>query len=337
MSFHLASSSALKAKAVSEALDAKVTVEPQPLHTSLAQPKSLSEAMQCARERVAHCTVDVTKCTVVVVENYISVFNKDWHDSCLVVMHAFGLSWHYCIGEEVIYIPARYSQAIANMDATLTTAGDIIAGDLGCDPTDWFGSIQGYKHISRHKQIVDAVRDCARFVAKVKPTVHMNFPSFGVAFKDMFSCRIRDLIRALVQAIEFSLNQQTDDILVFGIDSRGLALGLSIASEMDVQFVPIRKAGKLPGDVLRVEYSKEYGTDTLELQCNLGVKNKVCVVIDDLIATGGSMRAACDLVKEAYRPNRILALTLFDVADLRDTWKKVMMPYETVVCFPTAE
>jgi adenine phosphoribosyltransferase len=81
-----------------------------------------------------------------------------------------------------------------------------------------------------------------------------------------------------------------------GLESRGFLMGMAVASRLGVGFVPIRKKGKLPGQVVRQEYTLEYGTDIVEIEkCSLTASDKV-VLIDDLIATGGTMKAAVKLI-----------------------------------------
>jgi adenine phosphoribosyltransferase len=86
------------------------------------------------------------------------------------------------------------------------------------------------------------------------------------------------------------------DVLV-GLDSRGFLLGPWIASRLGAAFVPVRKADKLPGETLRVGYEKEYGQDFFEIQKDAIQSGQKVVILDDLIATGGSAKAAGELVK----------------------------------------
>ena len=83
---------------------------------------------------------------------------------------------------------------------------------------------------------------------------------------------------------------------ILGIESRGFLIGPLLAQRAARAFVPIRKKGKLPGDVYSAEYELEYGRDVLEVQKNALPKNSKCLIVDDLIATGGSMAATKKLV-----------------------------------------
>ena len=85
---------------------------------------------------------------------------------------------------------------------------------------------------------------------------------------------------------------------IVGLDSRGFLLGPWIANKLQCSFVPIRKKGKLPGECHQVTYEKEYGADYFELQTNAIQPGQRVVVLDDLIATGGSAVAAGSLIKK---------------------------------------
>lgn len=86
---------------------------------------------------------------------------------------------------------------------------------------------------------------------------------------------------------------------VVGLDARGFLFCFLIASEMAIACVPVRKRGKLPGETHKVEYALEYGTDVFEIQEG-GIKaGQKVLIIDDLLATGGSLKAASDLVKKS--------------------------------------
>jgi adenine phosphoribosyltransferase len=85
---------------------------------------------------------------------------------------------------------------------------------------------------------------------------------------------------------------------VLGIDSRGFIMGPIVANHIGAGFVTIRKPGKLPADTLQQEYEKEYGTDTIEIHKDALCADDVVLIHDDLLATGGTMKAAYDLVKK---------------------------------------
>src|SRR5690606_5255177 len=83
---------------------------------------------------------------------------------------------------------------------------------------------------------------------------------------------------------------------IVGLESRGFILGAALAHELHIGFVPMRKAGKMPGEVFEASYEKEYGVDTFVLSKQALLPRQRVLIIDDLIATGGSAKAAIDLV-----------------------------------------
>jgi adenine phosphoribosyltransferase len=87
--------------------------------------------------------------------------------------------------------------------------------------------------------------------------------------------------------------------VVVGLDARGFLFSFMIAAELEIACVPVRKKGKLPGDCHKFEYVLEYGTDVFEIQKDAIKEGQTVLIIDDLLATGGSLNAACELVQKA--------------------------------------
>jgi adenine phosphoribosyltransferase len=86
--------------------------------------------------------------------------------------------------------------------------------------------------------------------------------------------------------------------LVVGIESRGFILGAAVADRIGAGFIPVRKVGKLPHTTIRVSYALEYGTDSLEMHSDAVEKGQKVLIVDDLLATGGTARATVDLVRQ---------------------------------------
>jgi len=126
-----------------------------------------------------------------------------------------------------------------------------------------------------------------------------DFPIPGIQFKDITTL-LRDgdaLHRAIDVFVERYRNQQIDAIVA--IESRGFIFGAPLAYALGIGLVPVRKAGKLPADTHRLEYALEYGTATLEIHKDAFPTGARVIVIDDLLATGGTIAAACELVAQA--------------------------------------
>lgn len=132
-----------------------------------------------------------------------------------------------------------------------------------------------------------------------------DFPKPGIQFKDV-STLFKDA--RCLQIMSDALFEKYKDkgiTKVVGIESRGFVLGAILASRLNAGFVMCRKPGKLPGKTLKATYQKEYGEDTIEIHTGSIVADDVVLIHDDLLATGGSMMAACRLV-EQFCPKKVL-------------------------------
>ncbi len=123
-----------------------------------------------------------------------------------------------------------------------------------------------------------------------------DFPKPGIMFRD-FMPLLADP-RGLALAVELMANPFRGQHIemVVGAESRGFIFGTAIAQALSAGFVPVRKPGKLPGKVHAVDYALEYGTDRLELHSDAIPKGTRVLLIDDLLATGGTLRACCELL-----------------------------------------
>lgn len=125
-----------------------------------------------------------------------------------------------------------------------------------------------------------------------------DFPQEGIIFRDITTllkdadglCEAIDRIKAALEGVEFDY--------IIGPESRGFIFGMPLAYSLRKGFIPIRKAGKLPAKTKSKEYSLEYGTATIEIHEDAIKKGDKVVIIDDLIATGGTSRAIVELLEE---------------------------------------
>lgn len=126
-----------------------------------------------------------------------------------------------------------------------------------------------------------------------------DFPRPGILFYDVSTlfCHAGALREAVLRLAKLATEYRPE--MIAGIESRGFPLAAAIAMELDVGMLMIRKAGKLPGRVLRHSYKKEYGSDTLEIPEGLVVPGQRVVIVDDLLATGGTFAASAALLAEA--------------------------------------
>ena len=126
-----------------------------------------------------------------------------------------------------------------------------------------------------------------------------DFPKPGILFRDINPLlRSPDAMAEVVHQLGAVCDRTKPDLIV-GIESRGFIVGAPLALERRLGFVPVRKPGKLPGDVLGIDYALEYGTDRLEIQADALQGAPRVLVVDDLLATGGTAAATARLVELA--------------------------------------
>ena len=143
-----------------------------------------------------------------------------------------------------------------------------------------------------------------------------DFPIPGIQFKDVTSLfKKPECLKELDNAL-YELYKDSGITKVVGIESRGFVMGAALAIRLNAGFVPIRKPGKLPAETISESYSKEYGTDTIEIHKDAIDENDVVLIHDDLLATGGTMLAAYNLVKK-LNPKKVMINFLIELEDLK--------------------
>ena len=125
-----------------------------------------------------------------------------------------------------------------------------------------------------------------------------DFPKEGILFKDITPLLADvEAFRTSIQLMVEGLEGETIDAVI-GIESRGFMFGAALADKLGVGFVPVRKPGKLPAATYRAEYDLEYGSDAVEIHRDALRAGDRVVIVDDLIATGGTANAAGELVQQ---------------------------------------
>ncbi|XP_037933916.1 adenine phosphoribosyltransferase-like [Teleopsis dalmanni] len=128
-----------------------------------------------------------------------------------------------------------------------------------------------------------------------------DFPKKGIIFRDIFSAltdgKVCQYLKEIV--VDYIKRCHPEVELIVGLESRGFLFNMMIAAELGIGCAPVRKKGKLPGELVSVEYTLEYGTDVFEMQTTAIQKCQKVLIIDDLLATGGSLDAAIQLVQKA--------------------------------------
>lgn len=150
-----------------------------------------------------------------------------------------------------------------------------------------------------------------------------DFPIKGIQFYDVTTLfKNPEVLRGLVENM-YELYQGKGITKVVGIESRGFIMAPALATKLNAGFVPIRKPGKLPAETIEASYEKEYGKDTIQMHKDAIEQNDIVLIHDDLLATGGTMKAACDLVKQ-LKPRKVYVNFIIELKDLngRDIFDK---------------
>lgn len=142
-----------------------------------------------------------------------------------------------------------------------------------------------------------------------------DFPRKGIQFKDLTTVFIRPECLTWLREEMLKKYQGKGITKVVGIESRGFIIAPMVAEELGAGFVPIRKPGKLPADVIEARYEKEYGVDAVQIHKDALTPNDVVILHDDLLATGGSMQAALSLVRQ-FNVKKIYVDFIVELDDL---------------------
>ncbi len=143
-----------------------------------------------------------------------------------------------------------------------------------------------------------------------------DFPKPGIGFKDITPLLLnREASKACLDLLISELKDVKIDKVV-GVESRGFFFGTLIAQELNAGFVPVRKPNKLPFSTISASYELEYGTDSLEIHTDAIQKGDKVLIHDDVLATGGTAKAVCELVErlggEIIQVNFIMELTFLN-------------------------
>ena len=143
-----------------------------------------------------------------------------------------------------------------------------------------------------------------------------DFPIPGILFRDVTSLfKSAECMKELDDTL-YEMYKECGITKVVGIESRGFVMGATLAVRLGAGFVPVRKPGKLPAETISESYSKEYGTDTIEIHKDAIEEGDVVLLHDDLLATGGTMLAAYNLVKK-MNPKEVMINFIIELEDLK--------------------
>jgi len=228
-------------------------------------------------------------------------------------------------GADVINMSIATEVILAN-EAKIPYAAIAMSTDFDClfddvEPVSWEEILKVFNQNSEKvKQLLLAVisklsNKDENFI-KSKIRTIPNFPKQGIMFRDITTL-LKDP-EGMNKVIEIFYNRYKNQKidLIAGIESRGFIIAGILASKLEVGFVPIRKPGKLPYETIKQEYQLEYGSDSIEIHKDAISPGQRVLLIDDLIATGGSAQAACNLI-ENLGGNIIEAAFIVELPDLK--------------------
>jgi adenine phosphoribosyltransferase len=174
------------------------------------------------------------------------------------------------------------------------------------------------------------------FEHDLKATVRTipDYPKPGILFRDITTLLgdARAFRRAVDQLVDPWAGSKIDKVA--GIEARGFILGGAVAHQVSAGFVPIRKKGKLPHQTVRMAYALEYGTDEMEMHVDAISKGDRVVLVDDLIATGGTAEGAVKLLRQ-QGAQVLAACFIIDLPDLggAEKLRKMDVPVRTLIAF----
>ena len=183
------------------------------------------------------------------------------------------------------------------------------------------------------KVVADASPDLTRALKESIRTIP-DYPKPGIQFRDITTLlgNARAFRRAVDELVQPWAGSKIDKVA--GIEARGFILGGAVAHQLSAGFVPIRKRGKLPHETVRIAYSLEYGLDEMEMHKDAIEAGEKVVLVDDLIATGGTAEGAVKLLQQ-IGADVLAAVFVIDLPDLggRSKIEALGVPVRTLISF----
>ncbi len=168
---------------------------------------------------------------------------------------------------------------------------------------------------------------------KDKVRIIEDFPKKGISFKDVTTLlQDREALRESIDVIANHLRDKKIDIVI-GPEARGFLVGVPVAYALGAGFVPVRKPGKLPYETIKTSYDLEYGSDALEIHKDAIKKGQRVAIVDDLLATGGTVAAVAKLVEESG--GEVVAIDfLIELTELKGREKIAQYDIMSVIDYP---
>jgi adenine phosphoribosyltransferase len=200
--------------------------------------------------------------------------------------------------------------------------------------TAWFARVR--RPASNHSDFYEFAMTSLQFENDLKAAIRTipDYPKPGIMFRDITTLlgNARAFRRAVDELVQPWAGSKIDKVA--GIEARGFIIGGAVAHQVSAGFVPIRKKGKLPHTTVRIAYSLEYGLDEMEMHEDALEKGNRVILVDDLIATGGTAEGAVKLLRQ-LGADVLAACFIIDLPELggADKLRKLDVPVRTLLSF----
>jgi adenine phosphoribosyltransferase len=258
------------------------------------------------------------------IESYLDIVDDVWYDKCVVVLRWKDTIIHTVsdtlVALDNALIPMLFQNSKNLPLGRDITLGSIIADVYNVSSDNWYDCFNRFDRVHHIMKTLNNLIDSARMKELIYNNIprYTDFPKKGILFSDIVSMFSDGLISSfLIDIIRNEIKTEFPYDYIVGLESRGFIIGSMIARDLGCGFIAIRKEGKLPGETYKVSYEKEYGKDVFEIQKNVIKENARILVVDDILATGGTLMAA----KELLSNFKLHCVDYFVMEDVLGTFK----------------
>ncbi len=261
---------------------------------------------------------------IMAIESYLDIVDDVWYDKCVVVLRWKDTIIHTVsdtlVALDNALIPMLFQNSKNLPLGRDITLGSIIADVYNVSSDNWYDCFNRFDRVHHIMKTLNNLIDSARMKELIYNNIprYTDFPKKGILFIDIVSMFSDGLISSfLIDIIRNEIKTEFPYDYIVGLESRGFIIGSMIARDLGCGFIAIRKEGKLPGETYKVSYEKEYGKDVFEIQKNVIKENARILVVDDILATGGTLMAA----KELLSNFKLHCVDYFVMEDVLGTFK----------------
>jgi len=293
--------------------------------TDTPQPIGEKNGYLVACQRINNYIIEYydVKNIIIAIESYLDKVDDVWYDKCVVVIRWKDTIIH-TVSKTLVSFDNRLMDMLFQNSKEMPHGRDITLGSIIADiyntaSDNWYECYNKFDRVHHIKETLNQLieNELKKLVYDNIPKIQ-DFPKKGIIFSDVISMFSDGMIKSIIMYyIKRAINTEINYDYIVGLESRGFIIGSMIANDLECGFVPIRKAGKLPGETYQAKYIKEYGEDVFEIQKNALKENASVLVVDDILATGGSLMAA----KELLSNYKNIMVKYFVIEDVLHTFK----------------